>query len=222
MATSMATEVRLRPAVGAAAAELICLIACVEVIMWVVPLVPDSRAAYAGLVLVIIALLITCHLRDHPGARSVGFRIDNLFTTLAHLSAPLAAFAACVIAIGFAAGSVRFGARFFTMLASVPLWALLQQYMLLVFVGRRVEQIIEDRGKSRLVIAALFALLHLPNPALTVACALGGYVWAREFDRSPNLLANALTHTIASALLANSLPGWALKNMVVGYNYFMR
>jgi membrane protease YdiL (CAAX protease family) len=72
------------------------------------------------------------------------------------------------------------------------------------------------------VIAALFALLHLPNPALTVACALGGYVWAREFDRSPNLLANALTHTIASALLANSLPGWALKNMVVGYNYFMR
>jgi hypothetical protein len=80
------------------------------------------------------------------------------------------------------------------MLASVPLWALLQQYMLLVFVGRRVELIIEDRGKSRLVIAALFAFLHLPNPALTVACALGGYVWAREYERSPNLLANALTH----------------------------
>jgi hypothetical protein len=222
MATSLATEVRLKPSGGAAAAELVCLLACVEVIMWVVPLAPDSRAAYAGLVLVILALLIICHLRDHPGARSVGFRLDNLFSTLAHLSAPLAAFAISVIAIGFAAGSVRFGARFFTMLASVPLWALLQQYMLLVFVGRRMEMIIEDRGKSRLATAAIFALLHLPNPALTIACALGGYVWAREYERSPNLLANALTHTIASALLANTLPGWALKNMVVGYNYFMR
>ena len=222
MATSMATDVRPRPSLRAPLAELACLVLCIEVIMWVVPFAPDSRAARAGLVLVILALLVTCHLRDHIGARRAGFRLDNLFTSLSHQIVPLAAVAAAVLTLGLASGSVSFGARFFTMLAGVPLWALLQQYMLLVFVGRRLELLIEDRRKSRLATAALFALLHLPNPTLTIACALGGYIWAREYERSPNLFANAVTHTIASALLANALPVWALKNMVVGYNYFMR
>jgi hypothetical protein len=65
-------------------------------------------------------------------------------------------------------------------------------------------------------------LLHFPNPMLMFCCALGAYVWAREYERRPNLFANAITHAIASAFLANSLPHWLLKNMVVGYNYFFR
>src|SRR5262245_12564624 len=70
--------------------------------------------------------------------------------------------------------------------------------------------------------AVLFAALHLPNPVLTLVCALGGYIWACEYSRRPNLFANALTHTVASAFLANTLPHSLLKNMVVGYNHFFR
>jgi len=50
----------------------------------------------------------------------------------------------------------------------------------------------------------------------------GGYVWAREYQQRPNLIANALTHAVASAFLANSLPHYLLRNMVVGYNHFFR
>jgi hypothetical protein len=108
------------------------------------------------------------------------------------------------------------------MLISVPFWAFLQQYMLLAFANRRLRLILGAGTHSVFATAVFFSLLHLPNPVLTLVCALGGYIWAREYEREPNLFANALTHAIASAFLANSIPSSLLKNMVVGYNYFFR
>jgi hypothetical protein len=138
------------------------------------------------------------------------------------LAPPLILFVALVVVIGWSFGTLRFGKKFFTMLLVVPWWALLQQYMLLGFAHPRIRALLGEGWQTTAATAAMFALLHLPNPVLTVACAAGGYLWTRQHGREPNLLANALTHTIASAFLANTLPGWLLKNMVVGYNYFLR
>jgi membrane protease YdiL (CAAX protease family) len=193
-----------------------------ELIMWVVPLIPNARVAYAGLAILIIILLAVTHLRDAPSARELGFRFDNFLPTLGWVSARLAPFVAVVLVVGVVAHSLHLGERFSGMLASVPLWALLQQYMLFVFVHRRLRVVLGDGQRAILVTTLLFAFLHLPNPMLTLACALGGYIWARAYERSPNLFANAVTHTVASALIANSLPHWLLKNMVVGTNHFFR
>ncbi|HVG19103.1 MAG TPA: CPBP family glutamic-type intramembrane protease [Blastocatellia bacterium] len=206
----------------AAACELACLVLLIETIMWVVPLVANARPAYAGLVFVILVLLVTCCARDRLSARELGLRFDNLPGVLRRLAPPLGAFVLLTVATGLAVGSLRFGPKFFSMLATVPLWALVQQYMLLAFSNRRLRVIFGEGRSSILATAALFSLLHLPNPILTLACAAGGYVWASEYERAPNLFANALTHTMASAFLANSLPRGLLKNMVVGYNYFLR
>lgn len=207
---------------SAAAGELACLVLSIEAIMWIVPLIPNARAAYAGLVFVILVLLVTCCARDHLSARELGFRLDNLPRVLRRIALPLVLFVLLMAAIGLAVGSLRFGSKFFSMLATVPAWALVQQYMLLAFSNRRLRIIFGEGRRSVISTAALFSLLHLPNPILTVACCAGGYIWAREYERSPNLIANALTHAIASAFLANSLPRALLKNMVVGYNYFLR
>ena len=102
----------------------------------------------------------------------------------------------------------------------MPPWALLQQYLLFGFCHRRIRLLLGPGRSSILATSTLFGLMHLPNPVLTVACTLGGFVWAREFDRSPNLVAHALTHAVGSAFLANSLPRALLKNMTVGYQYF--
>jgi hypothetical protein len=139
---------------------------------------------------------------------------------LGRLALPLGVFISIVVAIGYWAGTLRFGTKFYSMLLSVPIWALLQQYMLLAFANHRLRVLAGDRSVA--MTAAMFGLLHFPNPILMIACAAGGYIWAREYERSPNLFANALTHTVASAFLANSLPGSLLKNMVVGYNFFFR
>jgi hypothetical protein len=190
--------------------------------MWIVPLVPYHRVAYAIIALTIAVVLSYSYVRDGVSARELGLRFDNLLSVLKSLAIPLALFVLVVLFVGFEFGALRFGKKFFSMLLVVPVWALLQQYMLLAFVGRRFRLILGDGFKSTLATSALFSLLHLPNPVLMIACAAGGYLWAREYQREPNLFSNALTHAVASAFLANSLPGWMLKNMVVGYNYFLR
>ena len=190
--------------------------------MWLVPLIPNARVAYAGLAILIIILLAVTHLRDGASARAMGFRFDNFLATLAWISLRLAPFIALVVLVGMAADSVHLSARFYGMLMGVPLWALLQQYMLFAFVYPRLRVALGEGQRAVFVTALLFALLHLPNPMLTLACALAGLIWAQAFARSPNLFANAVTHTLGSAVIANSLPHWLLKNMVVGTNHFFR
>ena len=219
------SEIHTAPGIGAragrAAREVACLVLLVESVMWIAPTVRDERAARLGPTFIIIVLLATCYARDKATARGVGLRLDNFLGVLKRLAPPLGGFILLVVAIGYAAGTLRFGAKFYSMLLTVPLWALIQQYMLLAFANPRLR-VLSGEGRSVTVTAAMFALLHFPNPILMVACAAGGYIWAREYEREPNLLANALTHTLASAFLANSLPGSLLKNMVVGYNFFFR
>jgi hypothetical protein len=204
-----------------AAREVACLVLLVESVMWIAPAVRDERAARLGLTFMILVLLVTCYVRDRVTARALGLRLDNSLGVLKRLAPPLGAFILFVIAVGYGAGTLRVGAKFYSMLLTVPLWALTQQYMLLAFAGPRLR-VLSGEGRGVMATAALFALLHFPNPILMVACAAGGFIWAREYEREPNLLANALTHTLASAFLANSLPGSVLKNMVVGYNFFFR
>ena len=202
--------------------ELTILVVLIELIMWIVPLVPYSRVFYAAIALVIVVLLGYFYIRDGVSARELGLRFDNLLRVLKDLSIPLALFVLVVLIVGFGFGAPRFGKKFWSMLLFVPAWALLQQYMLLAFVGRRFRLIFGEGFPGIVVTSVLFSLLHLPNPILMVACAAGGYLWSREYQREPNLFSNALTHAVASAFLANALPGWMLKNMVVGYNYFLR
>jgi membrane protease YdiL (CAAX protease family) len=102
----------------------------------------------------------------------------------------------------------------------LPLWGLMQQYVLQGFVNRRA-QILFGRGwQSVLLVAFVFALLHLPNPWLTVATFAGGFIWAYAYQRAPNLLALALSHALMSMLLACSLPASTINSLRVGIKYF--
>jgi hypothetical protein len=203
-----------------AASEIACLVLLVESVMWVAPMVRDERAVSLGLSLMVIILLATCFARDKTTARMLGLRLDNFLRVLGRLALPLGVFVILAVTVGLAAGTLRFGTKFYSMLLTVPLWALLQQYMLLAFANHRLRAL--AGGRSAAATALMFALLHFPNPVLMIVCAAGGYIWAREYEREPNLFATAITHTVASAFLANSFPGSLLKNMVVGYNYFFR
>ncbi|HET9529428.1 MAG TPA: CPBP family glutamic-type intramembrane protease [Blastocatellia bacterium] len=217
-----ASENQIASRAGRHIAELACLILLIETVMWIVPLMPNPRLAYTYVAILIIMLLVVTHLRDRLTVRSVGIRFDNFLPVLARVAMPLGLFVAAMILIGIWAGSLRLGERFISMLLFVPVWAMIQQYMLFGFAYRRFRALLGPGTPSVVASTALFSLIHLPNPILTVVCAYGGYIWSRTYDREPNLIVHALTHGIASAVLANSLPGWLLKNMVVGYNYFFR
>jgi membrane protease YdiL (CAAX protease family) len=98
-------------------------------------------------------------------------------------------------------------------------WALLQQYALQDVVLLRLK----DAGMRRrapLVAAILFALMHLPNPALMLLTFAGGWVWCRAFDRAPNLLVIAVSHALAALAADQWLPDTFIRGLRVGPGYF--
>jgi membrane protease YdiL (CAAX protease family) len=96
----------------------------------------------------------------------------------------------------------------------------MQQYVLQGFINRRAQLALGPGWPSVLVVALVFALLHLPNPWLALATFAGGLVWAHVYQRAPNLPALALSHALTSMLLAASLPPALLRSLRVGIKYF--
>lgn len=204
-----------------AAVELSVFITGVLAIMWIVPLLRRPNPTKDVLILALLAVLLSCHLRDQVGWRELGFRSDNLLSVLRRLTPVFGGLVLGAISIGLVAGTLRFGTKTWVSLALLPAWALLQQYMLFAFAHRRLRVVLGPGQRCIWATTVLFAVMHLPNPTLTLVCALGGYAWAREYERSPNLFAHAVTHTVGSVVLLHSLPRELLKNMVVGYRYFL-
>jgi membrane protease YdiL (CAAX protease family) len=108
--------------------------------------------------------------------------------------------------------------------AIVPVWALIQQYVLQGFVYRRLRSMLPEQGKTRLAIvgaAAIFALAHAPNLTLMILTFAGAILWSWVYQRAPNLFALALSHAAISLMLMMSLPPWLLESMSVGYKHFL-
>ncbi len=88
------------------------------------------------------------------------------------------------------------------------------------YMNRRAQAAVGKGGESILLVATVFAMLHLPNPALTVLTLLGGLIWATIYQREANLFALAASHTVASISLAIALPLNVINGLRVGFKYF--
>jgi hypothetical protein len=196
----------------------------VVLILWVTPLVIEDRTtlrrANFWLSVLAFSVAFVSNVTHGDGLGDIGVRVDNLGRALRLLALPTVAGALAILAVGSAFGSVDLGERFLFHLRTLPLWALVQQYALQGFVHRRLQDVMGTGNRTALWVALIFAALHLPNPVLVGGTFLGGYIWARVFQREPNLLALAASHTLLSAVLANAFPASLLPNMKVGWGYW--
>ena len=203
-----------------ATAEIALILGLIFLIIWVVePLdLPGLDLALRALVFV---LLIGSPWLHHDSLDRLGLRLDNFWKAMAG-----------VLPISLVAASVAIGAGFFlksidpprsvpVALAEYFAWAMAQQFALQSVVLRRLEDM-GFRGGAPLAAAALFSLVHLPNPGLLILTFLGGLLWCSTFRRNPNLVAVALSHAILAVVIVSTLPPEATGGYRIGPPYLAR
>jgi membrane protease YdiL (CAAX protease family) len=170
--------------------------------------------------------MFASHRLHRETLRDIGLRLDNFFRALKLLLVPMLVVAMVSLAIGLI---FRTRPDFFRWHADrlLPLqltigfaWGLVQQYVLQGFLNRRAQMIWRRGRLSVLVSAVIFAVLHFPNPWLMLVTFGGGVIWAYVYQREPNLLALAVSHSIMTWILVSTLPISALNHLRIGFKYF--
>jgi len=180
---------------------------------------------YRWLVIVPLLLAVTFMVLSHrayrESARDLGFRSDNLVRTLRLLIWPTLIAIIIIFVVGwYLTGRPSLPRLLRPRLLVVPAWALFQQYALQGFLNRRAQVAFGKGVVSVLLVAVVFAVLHLPNPVLSMLTLLGGLIWAAVYQREANLFALAASHTVASISLAIALPLTVINGLRVGFKYF--
>jgi membrane protease YdiL (CAAX protease family) len=187
----------------------------------VLPFAGNSKLVAAVPLGLALALMLLSHSAHQETAREIGWRLDNFWQAARLLALPMLAAAVLIVGLGLLKGSLRFvGRQMLEWALWLPLWGLMQQYVLQGFVNRRAQMLFGRGWRSVLLVALVFGLLHLPNPLLAVATFAGGLIWASVYQRAPNLIALALSHGLMSMLLACSLPASLTNSLRVGIKYF--
>ncbi len=175
-----------------------------------------------GLYLAAIAWVLGAVALRFDGWRWTGLRVSGLMRSLWVVGvALLVALAAVLLADRFDTLNRPEGAALFVKTFwGYAVWSFVQQFLLQVFVLRRLVRLLPQRRWLAIVGAAvMFAAGHLPNPLLTCITLVWGVGACWLFLRYRNVYTLGVTHAILGVCIAIVVPGHLDHNMRVGRGY---
>jgi membrane protease YdiL (CAAX protease family) len=99
-------------------------------------------------------------------------------------------------------------------------WGGAQQFVLQTVVLREVRRLAPP-AMSVILSAALFALVHFPNPVLTLMTFTGALAWCGIFLRYPNIVPLAISHAAGSLALLYAFDDTITGRLRIGQAYLM-
>lgn len=213
--------------------EVASVVVSVLITTWaIIPSQPPQRWMIALPGLLSLALILNSHRVRGESLRELGLGSRHFARAIKLLALPTLVVCAIFLAIGYTSNSFHRTSNFWMTTLFLPVWGTFQQYILQGFIYRRVRSLMVDEvasaadqkrrvALSNLLTAAIFCLVHAPNPALTLLTLVGGLIWTWVYERAPNLVALGLSHGLMSLVLMTTLPSWVLQSMSVGYKHFL-
>jgi membrane protease YdiL (CAAX protease family) len=210
-----------------AAWEIASVASSILIAEWIL----SAAMGRSGLVVAIpialaFVLMISSQRLRGETSRDLGFRFDNFLRAGKLLLLPMFLTAVLCLLVGWWFGGELNFLRWHTgrPIAGQLLlgfgWGLTQQYVLQGFINRRAQIIFGPGWLSVLLVASVFGGLHLPNPWLSFVTFAGGAIWAAVYQRTPNLFALAVSHSLMTWVLVSTLPASALNHLRIGFKYF--